>query len=66
MSENNPNSVETKEVHLVICREPGDYGYGHYDIVQLVTLDHDLALKYIESNKHDFLGELFIDTHQLN
>ncbi len=54
-----------KEVHLVICREPGDYGYGHYDSVELVTLNYDLAKKYIEDNKHDYLGELFIENHQL-
>lgn len=52
--------------HLVICREVGDYGYGHYDSVKFVTLYHDLALKHSEENKHNYSGELFIETHELH
>jgi len=54
-----------KEVHLVICREATNYGYGYYDSVQFVTLDYDLATKHIEDYAHEYPGSLFIETHQL-
>ncbi len=54
------------KVFLVMHRQSQDWYASCYDTVKIVTLDSDLAIRYVEDNQHNYpIGCLFVEVHDL-